>query len=308
MGTFHASVTFRNRIYMIHIACNIDHQFIQHCAVTLVSLFINNPGQVFCVHIVAGSLPQEDQDLLTKLAASYGHTVRFYFPPADLLKNYSIKKFGQRISMATYYRCMFPSILPETVDKVLYLDCDIVIRGDISAFWNTDLEGYGVACIEDIGSQEKERYELLHYDPADSYFNAGVLLINLRYWRETHVDHQCETYFLTYPERIRFNDQDLLNVVLHAHKKLFPSPGTCKTASTGQASGSGSTTGKRSGRNCSTPSSCIIRIKNHGITTACIRSEQNISYIWIKLHGKDGGRRIRSKPGSNGSSSCYPMP
>lgn len=220
MGTFHASVTFRNRIYMIHIACNIDHQFIQHCAVTLVSLFINNPGQVFCVHIVAGSLPQEDQDLLTKLAASYGHTVRFYFPPADLLKNYSIKKFGQRISMATYYRCMFPSILPETVDKVLYLDCDIVIRGDISAFWNTDLEGYGVACIEDIGSQEKERYELLHYDPADSYFNAGVLLINLRYWRETHVDRQCETYFLTYPERIRFNDQDLLNVVLHAHKKF----------------------------------------------------------------------------------------
>ena len=78
---------------MIHIACNIDHQFIQHCAVTLVSLFINNPGQVFCVHIVAGSLPQEDQDLLTKLAAPYGHTVRFYFPPADLLKNYSIKKF-----------------------------------------------------------------------------------------------------------------------------------------------------------------------------------------------------------------------
>ena len=158
---------------MIHIACNIDHQFIQHCAVTLVSLFINNPGQVFCVHIVAGSLPQEDQDLLTNLAASYGHTVRFYFPPADLLKNYSIKKFG-------------------------------------------------VACIEDIGSQEKERYELLHYDPADSYFNAGVLLINLRYWRETHVDRQCETYFLTYPERIRFNDQDLLNVVLHAHKKFVP--------------------------------------------------------------------------------------
>ena len=124
--------------------------------------------------------------------------------------------------MATYYRCMFSAILPEEVDKVLYLDCDIVILGDISEYWNTDMSNYSVACVEDIGSNEDERYDILKYDKSFSYFNAGVLLINLRYWREHKIDEQCEQYFLRYPERIRFNDQDLLNAVLHESKLFVP--------------------------------------------------------------------------------------
>lgn len=206
----------------MHVACNIDHNFIRHCAVTLVSLFENNPRHTFCVHVVAEALPEEDRLLLTRLAGKYRHEVRFYFPPADLLSNFSIKKFGKRISMATYYRCMFSSILPDDVDRVLYLDCDIVVLGDITEFWTTDLSHVGVACVEDIGSGEVERYDILHYPASDSYFNAGVLLINLAYWRAHHVDRQCEDYFMRYPERIRFNDQDLLNVVLHEHKKFVP--------------------------------------------------------------------------------------
>ena len=117
---------------------------------------------------------------------------------------------------------MFSAILPDDVEKVLYLDCDIVVLGDISEFWNTDLSGCGAACIEDIGKDEDERYERLHYDRSYSYFNAGVLLINLDYWREHKVDKQCVKYFQTYPERILFNDQDLLNVVLHKDKVFVP--------------------------------------------------------------------------------------
>ena len=207
---------------MIHIACNIDANFMQHCAVTLVSLFENNKSADICVHIVAPSLSEENQQILRNLVASYGNDIRFYFPPEDLLSCFAIKKFGKRISMVTYYRCMFSAILPDDVEKVLYLDCDIVVLGDISEFWNTDLSGCGAACIEDIGKDEDERYERLHYDRSYSYFNAGVLLINLDYWREHKVDKQCVEYFQTYPERILFNDQDLLNVVLHKDKVFVP--------------------------------------------------------------------------------------
>ena len=207
---------------MIHIACNIDANFMQHCAVTLVSLFENNKSADICVHIVAPSLSEENQQILRNLVASYGNDIRFYFPPEDLLSCFAIKKFGKRISMATYYRCMFSAILPDDVEKVLYLDCDIVVLGDISEFWNTDLSGCGAACIEDIGKDEDERYERPHYDRSYSYFNAGVLLINLDYWREHKVDKQCVEYFQTYPERILFNDQDLLNVVLHKDKVFVP--------------------------------------------------------------------------------------
>lgn len=207
---------------MIHIACNIDSNFTQHCAVTLVSLFENNKSTEICVHIVAPDLPEKDQKILKTLGTAYGNEVCFYFPPSELLENFSIKKFGKRISMATYYRCMFSAILPQTLDKVLYLDCDIVILGDISEFWNTDLANYAVGCVEDIGFDDMERYATLNYEPKYSYFNAGVLLINLKYWREHKIDEECVRYFLSYPERIRYNDQDLLNALLHEHKIFVP--------------------------------------------------------------------------------------
>lgn len=215
-------MTTKTNLPVIHIACNIDGNFTKHCAVTLVSLFENNPAATFCIHIVANHLPAADQQALRDIVARYGGTICFYFPPADLLAVFSIKKFGKRISMATYYRCMLSAILPDTVDKVLYLDCDIVVLGDITPFWQTDLTGVGVACVEDIGCHETERYEVLHYPAADSYFNAGVLLINLDYWRRRQMDKQCVDYFRTYPERIRFNDQDLLNALLHDHKRFVP--------------------------------------------------------------------------------------
>ncbi|MDR1623925.1 MAG: glycosyltransferase family 8 protein [Tannerellaceae bacterium] len=207
---------------MIHIACNIDTRFTTHCAVTLVSLFENNKTSDICVHIIASGLPDADQEILKNLAVRYGNEVRFYFPPSDLLSSFSIKKCGKRISMAAYYRCMLSVILPEQLDKVLYLDCDIVVLGDIMELWETDMSTCGVACVDDISKDEDERYERLHYDKSYSYFNSGVLLINLSYWREHEVDKQCVRYFRTYPERILFNDQDLLNVVLYKDKVFVP--------------------------------------------------------------------------------------
>ena len=205
---------------MIHIACNIDSNYVRHCAVTLVSLFENNRAETFTVHILARGLTGREQTVLTDLAARYGNRVAFYEPDPALLEGFTIRKFSRRISMATYYRCILSELLPAGVDRLLYLDCDIVVTGDIRPFWDTPLDGIGVAAVEDMGCGEAERYDILQYPMEDSYFNAGVLLINLEYWRQHDVAHACIDYYRRYPERILFNDQDLLNSVLHAHKRL----------------------------------------------------------------------------------------
>lgn len=206
---------------MIHIACNIDGNYVQHCAVTLVSIFENNRESKFCIHIVATGLTKDDENILSSLATKYGNTVSFYAPDEKLLEGFAIKKFSKRISMATYYRCILADLLPTTVDKLIYLDCDIVILGDIRQFWNIPLEGIGVAAVEDIGCNEPQRYQILQYPQEDSYFNAGVLLINLDYWRKHNITKACIDYYQKYPERILFNDQDLLNSVLHKDKILI---------------------------------------------------------------------------------------
>lgn len=206
---------------MIHIACNIDSNYVRHCAVTLVSLFENNRKEPITAHIIARDLSDAEKKTLIDLAAPYGNRSCFYEPDIKLLEGFTIRKFSKRISMATYYRCILSELLPADIDRLLYLDCDIVIVGDISEYWNTPLsDETGVAAVADMGCDEAARYEILKYPMEDSYFNAGVLLINLDYWRKNDVAHACVDYFHKYPERILFNDQDLLNSILHKNKIL----------------------------------------------------------------------------------------
>ncbi|MCD8318295.1 MAG: glycosyltransferase family 8 protein [Paraprevotella sp.] len=205
---------------MIHIACNIDSRYVRHCAVTLVSLFENNKTSDFTVHLIADRLPEDMKAALTCFCQSYSHRIAFYSPDPELLNGFTIRKFSKRISMATYYRGILSDLLPVSVDRLLYLDCDIVVLGDIRPFWETPLDHIGVAAVEDIGCREKQRYDILQYPMEYSYFNAGVLLINLDYWRQHDVARACVDYFHAHPERILFNDQDLLNSILYRHKTL----------------------------------------------------------------------------------------
>lgn len=205
----------------IHIALNIDSNYVKHCAVTLASLFDNNKEECFVVHILENGLTHEHKELLQSIAAKANSEVMFYEPEASLLSGLSIRKFSKRISMATYYRCLLSEIIPQEVDKLLYLDCDIVIMDSIRPLWELSLEGVGVAAVEDVGYDEAQRYDILKYPKEDSYFNAGMLLINMDYWRRHDMAHACINYFNTYPERILFNDQDLLNSILHKDKLLI---------------------------------------------------------------------------------------
>ena len=207
---------------MIHIACNIDSNYVRHCAVTLVSLFENNKKEQFMVHVIADNLQESLQKTLENLCAQYQNHIAFYPPSLELLKGFEIKKFSKRISMATYYRCLLSDILPRDIERVLYLDCDIVVLGNIRPFYDIALDDIGAAAVEDTGCKEAHRYDILQYPMEYSYFNAGVLLINLEYWRTHNVPKACADYFHKYPERILFNDQDLLNSLLYQHKTFVP--------------------------------------------------------------------------------------
>ncbi len=206
---------------MIHVAFNIDSNYVKHCAVTMVSMLENNSEETFTFHIITDYLSAEQKQTLEDLCTKYGSHTAFYPPNQKMLEGFSIRKFSKRISMATYYRCLLSEILPAHIDRVLYLDCDIVICGDIRPFWNMPLNEIGAIGVEDIGCREPKRYSILQYPMEDSYFNAGVLMVNLAYWREHNVPQACIEYFHVYPERILYNDQDLLNSILHKDKVLI---------------------------------------------------------------------------------------
>ncbi len=204
------------------IVCNIDSNYVKYCTVTLVSLFVNNEPGCIHAHVIADNLTPADKQLMRKELDRFGNKLTFYDAEQELIARCPISNKFHHISTTTYYRIFLPVILPENISKVLYLDCDLIVETSITALWHIDLDNYALAAAEDCNSGTEEFYTRLGYEKKYSYFNAGVLLINLDYWRKHHLTETCVRYIQSNSNRLVYNDQDVLNGALHALWRPLP--------------------------------------------------------------------------------------
>ena len=122
------------------------------------------------------------------------------------------------ISKMTFARFMIPSIFGEDVQRVLYLDADVLVLDDLGPLWSTDLKGAVRAVLDRIlDPQIKNRAPGLEKFPrVRDYFNAGVLLIDLDRWRKERISEGALQYLIRHPDS-PLADQDALNVVCDGH-------------------------------------------------------------------------------------------
>jgi lipopolysaccharide biosynthesis glycosyltransferase len=124
------------------------------------------------------------------------------------------------ISAGMYLRLFLPGLLPPTVERLLYLDCDVLVSGDLGPLWETPFGTAAVAAVRD-GYTRALAYEGgipgagPQLDGNEPYFNSGVLLMNLPVWRRLDVTGRCLEYLSEYADRLRFPDQDALNLVCY---------------------------------------------------------------------------------------------
>lgn len=206
---------------MIHIACNIDASYIQHCSVMLTSLLENNKTHRFTIHIISAPLAPEPENELKKITEKYPAHLEFYYPKQKILKECP-PFVDSYISYAAYYRCFLSLILPPDISKILYLDCDLIVRKDVGALWDTDISAHALGCVEDMLSVLEDHYTRLNYPKDYSYFNSGVLLINLDYWRQNDIHLQVNRYVAEHHGQLRYNDQDVLNALFYDKKVFLP--------------------------------------------------------------------------------------
>lgn len=125
------------------------------------------------------------------------------------------------ITKGTYLRFFIEKVLPKDLKKILYLDIDIIVCGRLKELWNEDLDRYSIAAAKDVECDDIRRYNRLNYANNDSYFNAGVLLINLSYWRKNKICERALKFLAECPEQCVFHDQDALNHILHGTIKFI---------------------------------------------------------------------------------------
>lgn len=152
---------------------------------------------------------------------SPSHLSEKYLPTFDNLhgiKDYTLKliKIDEKVfdgfpcpnwvTVETWYRCLLADILPDT-DKILYLDCDTIVRSSLSDLFKTDMQDNLVGVVEDISKSKENALRIGLTD--NFYFNAGVLLINTKAWRKLDLFNRLKSIVMT-DNRI-CNDQDALN-------------------------------------------------------------------------------------------------
>lgn len=207
----------------MNIICSTDDNFVQHCSVMLTSVLINNLG--VSVWILTEGLTEANKAILKEEVESRGGIFNFVKVDSTIISKLPMPKHQSlsHISPATYYRLLVSEILPDYVEKAIYLDCDIIVTRSLEELWNTDISNYAVGAVHQMW-QEIEDASRLNYPVEFGYFNAGVLLINLNYWREHSISTKLVNYLTTHFSKIKMHDQDALNAVLY--NKAFTLP--CK--------------------------------------------------------------------------------
>ena len=195
------------------IVCATDNNFVQHCCIMLVSLLKNNNNVV--IYILQEDLDEKNINIISSEVKNQNGIVHFCNIDRLVIDNLPMPKKVNlsHISRATYYRLLMPDLLPSDLEKVIYLDCDIIVNQSIYDLWNTDISNVAIAAVPQIGSgYEAER---LGYPLGYGYFNAGVTIVNLKYWREHRIALKLINYLSDNCNTIIYHDQDALNAILY---------------------------------------------------------------------------------------------
>ena len=191
---------------MIPLAIAFTPNYFVPAATLLKSVLNTSAGSFEVVCMITDPVPQRMQDELQRMAG--GRMTFRYLPLKGRLQGVYI---DPRYTEAASLRLLLPELLPE-YDRILYMDCDIIVRQDLARLWEeTDLgDNYLAAVFEAPVEQQAERFRALGCDP-DRYFNSGFLMMNLAAMRRDHLTERlldaCRVDYLEFP------DQDALNQV-----------------------------------------------------------------------------------------------
>jgi lipopolysaccharide biosynthesis glycosyltransferase len=208
----------------IHIVSASDDTFAIPLGVMLTSLFENSSSrELITVHILDGGISSINREKILHIAEKYHSTIRFLMVNGEKFKNFAT--IGH-LNWIAYFRLEIPDILDIAITKVLYLDCDLIIKDDIARLWAIDISSYHLAAVVDEGIESgivfPDIKTRLGIPAGCQVFNSGVMVMNLSLWRRDFTHRKTIDFIAKNPDKIRLADQDALNAFLY--DKWLPLP------------------------------------------------------------------------------------
>lgn len=204
-----------------HVTCNTDDNYAQHCCAMLCSLFENNKELNFRVHILTHGLSAQNTVEINKLCKRYNSQYNIYEVDESRLEGVKFRK-SRPLTKAAYYRILLPDILDKSIDRILYLDCDMIVVGAVKELFELELDDYALAATLDCMPFNSTHRFQLHMEADERTFCSGFMLINLEYWRKNNAVEKLLEYSKRDRAQVWLHDQDSLNYVFKKKWYLLP--------------------------------------------------------------------------------------
>lgn len=192
----------------MNIALCTDENFSIPALVCITSIFENNRGDECHIYVLTDGLSYKAKTKFSLLSQTYNQ-------PIDIIlidkRRFEGLRSNERFPISMYYRFLLPEMLPYE-NKVLYIDCDIIVRHSLKKAYETNLDENAIAAV--VAQSCDNLYFINNLKLTTPYFNSGVLLINLNYWREHNIIDELISFVDIYSNICNLPDQDALNKVL----------------------------------------------------------------------------------------------
>lgn len=201
-----------------HIAFCVNDTYVEYIIPCILSVVKNDIPNNLCIHVLSDYISDKMRHRLQEEFVEYDSTLI----QIHIVNDSILRGLKDTWTIYTWYRVLLPEILETDVHRVLYLDADVIVAGNIEELFQLDMTNKAIAGTIDFQSKDPSTYKRCGYEQEKGYVCAGVMLMNLDYWREHDIANRIIWWGRENNDRIQFPDQDSINYICRDTKILLP--------------------------------------------------------------------------------------
>lgn len=199
----------------MNLLMTLDDHYLHPCTVMMHSVLTTNPSADISFYVIYQNLSKDSQKTLRR----YAHDKITFLPfPDSLLSQCPTSK---RYPKEMYFRLFAPELLPDSLDRILYLDPDLVVINSLSDLYSMDFEGNSFIAATHVQEFFRKLNEhRLNLEENTPYINTGVLLMNLEVLRKQHSGKAIRSYIHKNRRKLLLPDQDVFTALYGQKTKI----------------------------------------------------------------------------------------
>lgn len=195
---------------IINVVLASDNNYAQPLGTTLYSMFDNfrSNEHILKITILDGGITEENKEKITAIGKKFTTDISFKKMSNDDFKGFPLVQY---FSIVMYYRLLIPVFFENKAGKVIYLDSDTLVLGNIASLYKTDIDNLYLGAVRDFVESSVLTLNCPFYKYIKKYFNSGVLLMNVKKMNEDGFVKKSFDFLNDHSSELLYPDQDTLN-------------------------------------------------------------------------------------------------